>query len=238
MAYQGAIINDTSTSSFIPTSDVTRAKVQDETLAGHRRARAGANRISSLAVAATMTLVLPSGTALADDAEFFKQLASQHVNIEYQNALGQDKQTSLSSTNFLSTQDLVSFIRNHVDRSFASDLAKRIEELHTLCLEEGDFQSSISVVSIGGLIELLKSADLAEAPDLVVSYSGNLCAEWYRSAKSKLSVEFLPNGQARYVVFSPDPDFQSRTDKATGVVSVKSLFRALAPFTITESLLA
>ena len=130
------------------------------------------------------------------------------------------------------TSDLISFIRNHLRLAHASNIASRLEYLRETCIEEAPEQAPISVQSLQGFIFFLqRESNLAE-PDIVITYAGNIRAEWHRSRKEHFAVEFLPTGQVRYVVFSSDLNHPSRTDRTFGVVSAESLMGKVSPFNV------
>ncbi len=114
------------------------------------------------------------------------------------------------------TSDLISFVRNHLRLAYSGSLANRLEYLREASIEEAPEQAPVSVDSLQSFISFIRSSKLAE-PELVLTYTGNIRAEWHKSRKEHFSVEFLPNGQVRYVVFARDPDHATRTDRASGL---------------------
>ncbi len=130
------------------------------------------------------------------------------------------------------TSDLISFIRNHVRLAYSASLANRLEYLRDASIEEAPEQAPISVNSLQCFVSFIKSEPNLAEPDIVLTYTGNIRAEWHKSRKQHFAVEFLPNGQVRYVVFSRDPDHPTRTDRASGLVSAETLMVKVKPFNV------
>ena len=104
--------------------------------------------------------------------------------------------------------------------------------MREVCIEEAPEQTPISTQSLQGFILFLQREKNLAEPDIVTTYTGNIRAEWHRSRKEHFAVEFLPNGQVRYVVFSTDPNYPSRTDRTSGVVSAETLMDKVRPFNV------
>jgi len=192
----------------------------------------------------TALTIAPSSTALSSEIYQVENNDTQVVefccdsdkivSVASPLRLSQDLPSSEYRDADLTIYDLTSYIRNHLDWPGVGEIAARIEFLNTCCLEEGPEQAPVSESSLCGFIDFLQASRELLTPDIVVSLTGNICAEWHKSFKEHLSVEFYPNGQAKYVVFSQDSDFQSRVDKSTGVVSTGSLLKKIMPFNVLD----
>ena len=130
------------------------------------------------------------------------------------------------------TPDLISFIRNHVQLTYSASLANRINVLHRESIEEAPEQDPISVDSLQSFISFITKESRLGEPEVVLTYTGNIRAEWHKSRKKHFAVEFLPNGQVRYVVFASDPDRIARTDRTSGLVSAETLMAKVEPFNV------
>lgn len=126
----------------------------------------------------------------------------------------------------------ISFVRNHLQVPYASELADRLDDLHEASIEEAPEQSPISTLSLYRFINFLQKEQNLEEPDVVLSDEGHIVAEWHKSRREHFSVEFMPDGQARYVIFSPDPDYPSRTNRVSGLVSADTLMKKAEPFNV------
>lgn len=75
---------------------------------------------------------------------------------------------------------------------------------------------SLEADSLSGLFAFLKNNAPVRLPKLTATPRGNIYAKWGRSQRDFASVEFLPSGDARYVVFKPNPTHPGRTDRRSG----------------------
>ena len=132
----------------------------------------------------------------------------------------------------ISLSSLISFVRNHVRLGYSEALASRLSYLHEASIDEAPDQAPISVDSLQCFISFIDGKTELKEPDVVLTYSGNIRAEWYRSRKEHLGVEFLPTGQVRYVVFARDPNHSTRIDRSSGWVAAESLMEKISPFNV------
>ena len=99
----------------------------------------------------------------------------------------------------------------------------RIEELSKFALrEEGEGQMPLSEDSRRGLLNFLKrvsDSGIEAVPELDLTYSGNIRAEWGSSDDEFLILEFADFSRLKFVFFHPDP-LSSRTLRISGDGSV------------------
>ena len=99
-------------------------------------------------------------------------------------------------------------------------ISTRIAELSKIALEEAEEgQLPLSDDSRGGLFGFL--GDLAArglnmTPSLVLTYEGNIRAEWRRSPDERLALEFLGRDRLGFVFFRPDPGSQGKVLRTSG----------------------
>ncbi len=227
-----------------------RTYVQDAFLSGRRKQTPGANKHLSGSAAALICFgPVFVGTALCGSAGFGDYLGQKVFDVHSGSDLGAERQIASLSTPFQPVKattdtgsqytdfsetpiELIMFIRNHIEAPFSASIANRLEYLLEASTKEGEDQSPLSSDSLRCFINFIqKETNLAE-PGLVLSFSGNIRAEWRRSRKEHFAAEFLPNGQVRYVVFSYDKEHPSRVDRVTGLVSVGSLMKKVEPFRV------
>jgi hypothetical protein len=227
------------------------ARIQDETLA--TRKKLASELIDTSSNSSTAAFACAAGVALvtatnitAGMGDFLtRQLTDVIVgtvpafnNWDIRSYFADDpsrlalSQSSKHTTSHTTTSDLISYIRNHLRSIYASDLANQLDYLREASIEEAPEQSPISAASLQGFISFMQiEGDLAK-PDLVLTYTGNIRAEWHKSRKEHFAAEFLPTGQVRYVVFASDPSHPSRTDRTQGLVSADSLLDKVKPFNV------
>lgn len=95
----------------------------------------------------------------------------------------------------------------------------QIEELSKFALEEeGEGQMPLSEDSRRGLLNFLKrvsDSGIEAVPELDLTYSGNIRAEWGSSDDEFLILEFVDFFRLKFVFFHPDP-LSSRTLRISG----------------------
>lgn len=111
---------------------------------------------------------------------------------------------------------------------FKARLAARIEHLATAFADDYDGQA-LSARSIDGLIDFLEATPPSDYPDLTVTPAGDCYAEWRGSQGRKVAIEFLESGDARYLLFRPNPRHPQRVDRLTGTTTIDALAETMAP---------
>jgi hypothetical protein len=230
-------------------SEAVMARVQDETFSSRKKLTF--ESIQTSTSSATASLACLAGVALVTTAnvtagvdDFMSQRLSE-ITCGVESAvkkwdirsqlllISQDfitqPQSNYETTN-VTISDLISFVRNHVPLTYSASLANRLEYLREASIEEAPEQASISENSLQAFVSFITGEPRLSEPDVVLTYTGNIRAEWHKSRKEHFAVEFLPNGQVRYVVFSRDPVHAKRTDRASGQASAETLMAKVKPF--------
>jgi len=125
--------------------------------------------------------------------------------------------------------EIISYLRKHLNVDFAQRVAARLEFLVDVAKEENPSESAISPESLSNFIAFIQSNPGLAYPDIVLSPSKNIRAQWRVAPNRHFAVEFLTTGDAHFVVFSPDPNHPERTMRLSGIVSVDSLMRIVEP---------
>ena len=103
-------------------------------------------------------------------------------------------------------------------------LEPRIEELsHAALEEEPEGQLPLSERSLRGLYGFLNEMvdrDLYLVPSLVLTYEGEIRAEWRSSPDHRLALEFVNSTDLEFVFFYPKPSFPEKTLRTSGSGSV------------------
>ena len=111
---------------------------------------------------------------------------------------------------------------------FKARLAARIEHLAAAFADDYD-GLTLSARSIAGLIDFLEAAPPSGYPDLTMTPAGDCYAEWHGSQGRKVAIEFLESGDARYLLFRPNPRHPQRVDRLTGTTTIDALAETMAP---------
>lgn len=228
------------------------ARIQDATLATRKKLVLKPTETSTSSGTAAFASVagvvlITASSVTAGVGDFLSQQLTE-VNVGVENAVKRwdirplldpkimedlvTQQSSSYTGTSTTTSDLISFVRNHVQLPYSADLAKRLEYLRVASIEEYPEQAPMSIDSLQCFLSFVKREPNLTEPDLVLTYAGNIRAEWHKSRKEHFAVEFLPNGQVHYVVFTRDPDHPTRTDRTSGLVSAATLMQKVKPFDV------
>lgn len=99
-------------------------------------------------------------------------------------------------------------------------LARRLRYLVDAAAEEG---LALGIESLTGLAEFLMAHSQLLFPDVVLSQSGNVRAEWVAGRNRHFVVEFLGSGGCRFVLFAPNRNHHDKTIRLSGLLSVDLL---------------
>lgn len=126
-------------------------------------------------------------------------------------------------------KEVVKFLNDQLNITFAKKLASRIQFLIEASKEEYPNEVAIFPESLKNFVSFLQAEPNLKYPDVVLSPAKNICTQWRTAPNRHFSVEFLPTGDARFVIFSPNPRNPDKTNRISGIVSVDSLMRAAQP---------
>lgn len=131
-------------------------------------------------------------------------------------------------------RELVRHIRRSLPAPFARKLAKRLEGLVEIAKEEAPEQSEMSPESLRMFIRFLHVAPDFTYPDVMLTPSGNIWAQWRAAPNKHFSTEFYPDGEVRFVIFAPDVKRRDQTIRLSGIASVDTLLNAAEPHGVRE----
>src|SRR6266581_19611 len=112
-------------------------------------------------------------------------------------------------------------LQEGLELKLAKPIASRLTELRNARLEEES--EDIRAESVSEFISFIANHPKLRLPDIVLSPEGNIIAEWANGRGRLFSVHFLGNGQARVVVFVPDPSDPRSTLRASSLALVGSI---------------
>lgn len=125
--------------------------------------------------------------------------------------------------------EIILHLQNQVNRSFSRQLADRIKFLFDASKEEYPEKVAILPESVRNFVGFMQSVTILKYPDVVLSPSKNIRAQWHIGPNRHFAVEFLPTGDAHFVIFTPDPMHPEKTIRMSGIVSVDSLMETTKP---------
>lgn len=125
--------------------------------------------------------------------------------------------------------EIILHVRNQLNINFSKQLADRLEFLFDASKEEYPEEVAILPESLRNFVSFLQSATNLRYPDVVLSPSKNIRAQWRTGPNRHFAVEFLPTGDAHFVIFTPDPMHPDKTIRMSGLASVDSLMETVQP---------
>jgi hypothetical protein len=131
-------------------------------------------------------------------------------------------------------QRLIDFIRNQSNLQFAQQLSGRLFWLYQAAKEEDPEEVPISPESLRNFIVFIQKTRNLRYPEVVLTPSNEIRAQWRTAPNRHFAVVFLPTGEARFVIFSPNRRDPDRIDRLSGITSVDTLMETAEPHGILE----
>lgn len=128
---------------------------------------------------------------------------------------------------------LIAYIRDKSDIQFAPELAARLEFLHQAVMEDPD-EAPISPESLSNFIGFLQEAPNLRYPDIVLTPSNEISAQWRTAPNRHFAVVFLPTGETRYVIFTPNLRDPDKIDRLSGITSMDTLMETAEPHRVLD----
>ena len=129
---------------------------------------------------------------------------------------------------------LIDFIRDKSKIQFAEELAARLILLCQAAKEEDPEKVSISHGSLRYFIVFLLKAPNLRYPDVVLTPSNEIRAQWRTAPNRHFAVVFLPTREARFVIFTPNRRDPYKIDRLSGITSVDTLMETAEPHGVLE----
>jgi hypothetical protein len=121
--------------------------------------------------------------------------------------------------------------------TYKNRLSDRIIKLSAAFAEDYE-GNTLSVRSLAGLVDFLESSPSSIYPDLTATPGGDVYAEWHGPEGRLLTIEFLDSGDARYLLFRPNPKHPQRVDRLSGTTTTDALPETVAPLALLTGLAA
>jgi hypothetical protein len=173
-----------------------------------------------------------SSTAAVNEArnhEFFSRLPERE---------GALTQTNLLDAEEDQVQELIFRIRRFSPSiSYCQSLADRLVTLFNDAKEENCVSPGISVGSLRNFFIFLQSYTNLKHPTISLTPEYNIYASWRAEPNRVFSVHFLPNGDARFVIFKPNDKHPERQIRLSGIATTDILMDTLAPYGVSDWIL-
>jgi hypothetical protein len=111
-------------------------------------------------------------------------------------------------------------------------LARRLDFLLGALEEEEETWAEDSPDSLRQMLLFLQAVPDFRCPMVTITPAATFRAEWQGGQNRHLAIDFLPDGQVRFVVFSPDPLHPDRVQRVSGIVSRADVMRAIEPYKV------
>jgi hypothetical protein len=128
---------------------------------------------------------------------------------------------------------LIDYIRDKSNIQFAPELAARLEFLHEAVMEDPD-ETPISPESLSNFIGFLQEAPNLRSPDIVLTPSNEIRAQWRTAPNRHFAAAFLPTGETRYVIFTPNLRDPDKIDRLSGTTPMDTLMETAEPHRVLD----
>lgn len=126
----------------------------------------------------------------------------------------------------------ISALRGSGALPYRERLARRLNLLLGALEEEGEEWAEGSPESLRQMLLFLQDVPELRCPTVTVTPSATFRAQWQAGRNEHFAVDFLPDGQVRFVVFAPDPRRPDRVQRVSGIVSRADVLRAIEPYRV------
>ena len=128
---------------------------------------------------------------------------------------------------------LIDYVREESKIQFAHELAVKLNSLNEVVNEDPE-EGSISIDSMRNFISFLQNTTNLKCPNVALTPSNEIHAQWRTAPNRHFAVVFLPTGETRFVIFTPNSKDPEMTDRISGLTSVDSLLETMQPHKVLE----
>jgi len=162
----------------------------------------------------------------------------QHDHISYWHE-GQDSftQKDLLNNEEEQVQELIYQIRKSFSIRYHDKLANRLLALFKYEKEDDPACLGIAVGSLRNFYHFFRLNINIECPTISLTPDYNIYASWRGEQHRVFSVHFLPNRDARFVIFKPNDRYPERKLRLSGTVTTDVLMETVAPYNIYDWIL-
>ncbi len=130
-------------------------------------------------------------------------------------------------------EKLIDYVRGGSKIQFAQELAVKLNFLNEVVNEDPD-EDSISIDSMRSFISFLQNTTNLKCPNVALTPSNEIHAQWRTAPNRHFAAVFLPTGETRFVIFTPNSKDPEMTDRISGLTSVDSLLETVQPHKVLE----
>ena len=131
-------------------------------------------------------------------------------------------------------QELIFQIRKSLSITYHESLANRLLTLFNDAKEEDSASLGISVGSLRNFYNFFRLHTKLKCPNISLTPDYNIYASWRGEQNRVFSVHFLPNGDARFVIFKPNDKHPGRQIRLSGIATTDVLMETVAPDSVSD----
>lgn len=124
-------------------------------------------------------------------------------------------------------RQIIGDIRSSDTIRYKDKLANRLDALLNAYKEDYEGRA-LSADSLRAMISFLSANPTFKYPIVSATPDGDPYVQWKHESNRRLSVHFLPTGDARFVIFKPNPMHPNRTDPFGGSTTTDALLDEIA----------
>ena len=98
--------------------------------------------------------------------------------------------------------------------------------------EEAGLWDASSGESLRKMLMFLESVPELRQPVVTITPAGTFRAEWTLGSDSHFAIDFLPDGQVRFVVFCPNPRHPARVQRLAGLSDWDTVMEMVTPYDV------
>lgn len=167
-------------------------------------------------------------TALANQEE------SDPLSIFWRDTNYRITQTDLVINEEDLVQELILQVKTLTSIPYKDNLATKLLTLFSDAKEEDPYSPGMSARSLRSFTNFLSSHANLKCPTISLTPDYNIYASWRGEQNRLFSVHFLPDGDARFVIFKPNYRHPERKTRISGIATTDILMETVTPNRIDE----
>jgi hypothetical protein len=123
-------------------------------------------------------------------------------------------------------------LRSESRLAYRERLARRLDFLLRALEEEDQPLAEDSPESLRQMLLFLEALPEFRCPTVTVTPFATFRAQWQGHPSEHLAVDFVPDGQVRFVLFAPDPSHLEHVERVSGIVSPANAMKAIESYQV------
>ena len=129
-------------------------------------------------------------------------------------------------------REQVRVLRRGSGLPYREHLARRLDFLLRALEEEEEPLADDSPESLRQMLLFLEALADFRCPTVTVTPFATFRAQWQAGPMEHFAVDFVPDGQVRFVVFASDPGHPERIERVSGIVSTANAMKAIETYQV------